>query len=91
MTRIIVEKNDGWTLKKIQSWVDLETVILKKEIGNIENKIKTFENRYGNVARDDLYGQVDDMDLLEWEGEIETMKRLREKLTRLDRIVFENE
>lgn len=90
MTRIIVEKNDGWTLKKIQSWVDLETAILKKEIGNVENKLKTFENRYGNVARDSLYGRVDDMDLIEWEGEIETMNRLREKLSCLDRIVFEN-
>lgn len=90
MTRIIVEKNDGWTLKKIRSWIDLETAILKKEIGNIENKVKMFENRYGNVVRDSLYGRVDDMDLIEWEGEIETMNRLREKLSRLDRIVFEN-
>lgn len=91
MTRVIAENNDVWTLKKIQSWVHIETAILQKEIGNVENKLKAFENRYGNLDRDALYGQVDDMDLIEWEGEIETMNRLREKLARINQIVFENE
>ncbi len=91
VTKVIAENNDVWTLKKIRSWVDLETAILNKEIGNVESKLKAFENRYGNLDREVLYGQVDDMELLEWEGEIETMKRLREKLTRINQIVFENE
>ena len=91
MTRVIAENNDVWTFKKIQSWVHIETTILQKEIGNVENKLKAFENRYGNLDRDALYGQIDDMDLLEWEGEIETMNRLREKLARINQIVFENE
>lgn len=91
MTRVIAENNDVWTLKKIRSWVELETAILNKEIGNVENKLKVFENQYGNLDREVLYGQVDDMELLEWEGEIETMNRLREKLTRINQIVFENE
>ena len=91
MTRVIAQNSDAWTLNKIRSWVDLETSILKKQLGNIQNKIRDFENRYGKTDRNSLYGQVDDMELLEWEGEIETMRRLREKLTCLDQIVFELE
>ncbi|MEA2059270.1 MAG: hypothetical protein U9P10_01845 [Thermodesulfobacteriota bacterium] len=91
MTRVIAEDNDVWTLKKIRSWVDMESAILQKEIGNLEKKLKEFEKRYGNLDRNALYGQFDDMELLEWEGDIETMNRLREKLTRINRIVFENE
>ncbi len=79
MTRVIAENNDAWTLKKIRSWIALEKTLLNKEIGNVQNKIREFENRYGKLDRDSLYGRVDDMDLVEWEGEIETVNRLREK------------
>ncbi len=40
---------------------------------------------------DSLYGHVDDMELLEWEGEIETIDRLQKKLTFLEQIAFEYE
>jgi len=83
VTKVIAENNDTWTLKKIRTWVDLEIAILQKEIANIQNKIGEFESRYGNLDGDSLYGRVDDMELLQWEGEIETMNRLREKLARL--------
>ena len=90
MPRVIVENNDRWMINKIQTWIDIEAAILKKAIGNCHNKIKSFENRYGNVDRNTLYGQAADMDILEWEGEIGTISRLREKLKSLDQIVFEN-
>jgi len=35
-----------------------------------------FENRYGKFNRNALYGRIDDMILLEWEGELETLKKL---------------
>jgi hypothetical protein len=91
MTKIVAQHNDLWTLKKIQSLVDLEATMLKRKLDNVQNKIAAFENRYGQLDRESLYGKVDDMELIEWEGEIETLDRLQEKLTRLKQIAFEYE
>ena len=41
-----------------------------------------FEDRYGTLDRESAYGKIDDMELIAWEGEIETMERLRSKLSR---------
>jgi hypothetical protein len=64
-------------MRKIQSLVGLETKILEKQLMNIQSKVADFESRYKKLDRDSLYGQVDDMELLEWEGEIETIDRLQ--------------
>ena len=89
MTKVIAQNSELWTMRKIQSLVGLETKILKKQLMNIQSKVTDFESRYKKLDRDSLYGQVDDMELLEWEGEIETIDRLRKKLTFLEQIAFE--
>ena len=91
MTKVITQDCDLWTLKKIQALVGLEAMLLKKQIGAIQEKIAGFEDRYGKFDREKMYGQVDDMELIEWEGEIETLERLRSKLTRLEEVGFEHE
>jgi hypothetical protein len=91
MTKVIAQSSEIWTMRKIQSLVGLETKIIKKQLMNIQSKVTDFESRYKTLDRDSLYGQVDDMELLEWEGEIETIDRLRKKLTFLEQIAFENE
>jgi predicted nucleic acid-binding Zn-ribbon protein len=91
MTKIIMQNSELWTFKKIQSLVGLETELLKKQVRNIQNRIAAFEHRYGKADRDSLYGQVDDMELIEWEGEIETMNRMQKKLTSLEQIAYEYE
>ncbi len=88
MTRVIAQDNDLWALRKIQALVGLETGILKKQIGDVQKKIRGFEDRYGKFDSEKMYGQVDDMELIEWEGEIETLERLRSKLTRLEDVGF---
>ena len=65
--------------------------MLKIQFDNVQSKIMGFENRYGKFHRKSLYGQIDDMELIEWEGELETISRLHEKMTCLDQIVFEVE
>jgi hypothetical protein len=90
MTRVIAQNGDDWTLRKIRSLVDREAVVLEKQIGKIEGKIAAYEEQYGKLD-DALYVRVDDMELLEWDGEVETMRRLREKLASLERIAFEHE
>ena len=89
MTKLIVETNNEWTKKKITSAIKTETEILKKVIDRIRNKLKNFELRYGKFNRELLYGKVDDMELLEWEGEIETLEKLTKKLESLEEITFE--
>jgi len=91
MTKITMHNSEFWTFRKIQSLVGLEIKILKKQVFNIQNKITHFEHLYGNRDRDALYGHVDDMELLEWEGEIETINRLKKKLTSFEQLSFEYE
>jgi hypothetical protein len=91
MTKVIAQNSDLWTLKKIQALVGLEADLLKKQISGIQDKLTGFEDRYGKLDREKMYGQVDDMELIEWEGEIETLERLRSKLTRLEEVGFEHE
>ncbi len=86
-----MHNSEFWAFRKIQSLVGLEIKILKKQVLNIQNKITHFEHLYGNRDRDALYGQVDDMELLEWEGEIETINRLKKKLNSLEQLSFEYE
>ena len=52
-------------------------------------KVKDFEAKYGKLNRSSLYGKVNDMELLEWEGELETLERLNKKLRSLEEITFE--
>ena len=90
MTRVFIETDDSWTIGRISSAINAEVLLLKRSLAKTQKKIHQFENKYGNLAdRSSLYGKVDDMELIEWEGEIETLKRLEEKLKSLKEITFE--
>lgn len=89
MTRLIIETDDNWTKEKIKFVIDTEIHLLKKTAEKIQRKIKDFENKYGKLDREKLYGKVDDMELIEWEGEIESLKRVQNKLKSLEEIIFE--
>lgn len=91
MTKVISQHNDLWTLRKIQSLVGMEAILLKKQIEAIESKIHFFEKRYGKFIGEGMHGQVDDMELVEWEGEMATLERLQKKLARLENVNFEYE
>lgn len=89
MTRLIIETDDKWTKEKIKFVIDTEIHLLKKTAEKIQHKIKNFENKYGKLDREKLYGKVDDMELMEWEGEIESLKRVQNRLKSLEEIIFE--
>lgn len=91
MTKVISQHSDLWTLRKIQSLVGMESIFLKKQIEVVEKKIHFFEERHGKFIVEGLHGQVDDMEIVEWEGEIATLERLRKKLARLENVNFEYE
>ncbi len=89
MTRLVVESKSDWTKKKIEDAIHTETDLLRKAVRRIQSKLQDFENKYGKFDRDSLYGKVDDMELIEWEGELETLKRLQANLKSLEEITFE--
>lgn len=89
MTRLTIETDDNWTREKIKYAINTEMQLLRKTVDKIQNKIRAFENKYGELDRENLYGKVDDMELLEWEGEIETLQKIKARLKSLEEIVFE--
>ncbi|OIP64407.1 MAG: hypothetical protein CO150_01515 [Nitrospirae bacterium CG_4_9_14_3_um_filter_53_35] len=89
MTKLIIEADDNWTRERIKIAIDTEAHVLRKTVERIRNKITEFEKKYGSPDRKKLYGKIGDMELLEWEGEIETLKRVERKLKSLEEINFE--
>ena len=85
MTKLVLETKDDWTKKKIEEAVHTETDLLKKAVQKIQSKLQNFENKYGKFNRDSLYGKVDDMELVEWEGELEALKKLQTKVRSLEK------
>ncbi len=89
MTKLILQSGNDWTRKKITSAIDSERILLQRALQKTEDKVKAFEQRHGNGDRTSLYGKIDDMELVEWEGEIEVLQRLREQLASLQEITIE--
>jgi len=89
MTRLIIETDDKWTREKIRLAIDTEIYLLKKALDKVQEKIKGFKSKYGELDRENLYSRIDDMELIEWEGEIETLQRIQKRLKSLEEIVFE--
>lgn len=88
MTKIVIESDVPWIQTQLESVIHVEVDLLRKAIDKVVEKIKFFEAKYGQL-RDELYGTVDDMELVEWEGEIESKKRLMARLKALEEIQFE--
>jgi hypothetical protein len=90
MTKLTIQTDKPWLHKRISGLLSLEIVILQKVVDNVK-KIYTFKKTYGQLDRDCLYGKIDDMTLIEWEGEIETRKRLENRLKSFKEINFEHQ
>ena len=89
MTKLTVETDNNWTKKKIRDAIHTEIEMLRKAAQRTQVKLKDFENKHGKFDRNSFYAKVDDLILVEWEGELETLKKLREKLKSLEDITFE--
>jgi len=89
MTKLILETDNSWTKRKIQSVINIEKELLKRVINRSRVKVEGFEKKYGKLHREKLYGKVDDMELIEWEAEIETLQKLENNLSAIEEITFE--
>ena len=90
MTRLIIETDNTWAIEKIHRAISAEISLLKKAVERTKNKLKDFESRYGSIDnRGSLYGKIDDMELIEWEGEVETLQKFQQKLKSLEEMTLE--
>ena len=89
MTKLILETDNNWTKRKIQEVIKIEKELLKKAINRSQIKVDDYEKKYGKMNREKLYGKVDDMELIEWEGEIDTLEKLERNLSSIEEITFE--
>jgi hypothetical protein len=89
MTKLIIQSNNDWAKRKIKNTIDNEIVLLEKAILRTQKKIQAFEDKFGKLDRKTLYGKIDDMDLVEWEGELEVLDRLQERFSSIQEITFE--
>ncbi|MBI4691199.1 MAG: hypothetical protein HY754_13190 [Nitrospirae bacterium] len=89
MTRLIIETDNNWAKMKIKGAIQTEVNLFKRVTDKIQHKLINFEQRYGKLDRESLYGKIDDMELIEWEGEIETLEKLQKRLKSLEEITFE--
>ncbi len=55
MTRLIIETDDKWTREKIRFAIDTEIYLLKKTFDKIQEKIKSFESKYGELNRENFF------------------------------------
>ncbi len=86
MPKEVITLRDSLSQTVLQHAMEREKRVLVLSIGQVEAKIAAFEAKYGACDAKSLYGKVDDMELIEWEGEQETLVRLRAQLQRLEEI-----
>ena len=92
MTRVIIETSDQSVAERIGVMMQNELYLLRKAAQNVRAKIKNYEKKYGSSETLGLlYGKVDDMELIEWEGELATLVRLENKLAAFEGIRVEIE
>lgn len=89
MPKQIITIQDSLSSTVLQESIEREKQALCLSIGQVEANVAAFERKFGTHDRTSLFGKVDDMQLIEWEGEEETLARLRPRLQRLEEIQVE--
>jgi hypothetical protein len=89
MPKQIITMQDSLSSTVLQEAIEREKEVLRLSISQVEANVATFERKFETCDRTSLFGKVDDMQLIEWEGEEETLARLRPKLQRLEEIQVE--
>lgn len=86
MPKQIITMQDSLASTVLQEAIERERQVLRLSIDQVEANVAAFERKFGTHDRTSLFGKVDDMQLIEWEGEEETLARLRPRLQRLEEI-----
>ena len=87
----VITLKDSLSLDVLLQALDREKRMLMLAIDQARSKVAAFEAKFGVQHRTGLFGTADDMELIEWEGEQETLARLLTRLQRLEEIRVESE
>lgn len=91
MSKEIITLKDDLSLVVLQQAIEREKRLLSLAIDQAKARVAAFEARFGTRDRQSLYGKADDMALIEWEGEEDTLIRLRPRLQRLEELQVESQ
>lgn len=91
MAATVITLKDSLSLDVLLQALDREKRMLTLAIDQAKSKVAAFEAKFGVQHRAGLFGTADDMELIEWEGEQETLARLLTRLQRLEEIRVESE
>ena len=75
-------------IRLIRSGLLKEAAFLRLGIEKTTGRIAHFEEKYGGSIQElaSSITQIDDIDVLEWEGETEVLRRLDKKLKQIDEL-----
>lgn len=86
MPKQIITMQDSLSSTVLQEAIEREKQVLRLSIDQVKATVAAFERKFGTCDRASLFGKVDDLQLIEWEGEEGTLSRLRPRLQRLEEI-----
>ncbi len=72
----------------VEDALDREKRITEMALARTEERLRSFEERFGDLEKARLSG-VDELEIVEWEGELLIYQWLQEKLTKLESLQFE--
>lgn len=84
----IQTKDSEAAIRLIRSGLLKEAAFLRLGIEKTTGRIAHFEEKYGCSLQESgsSIARIDDIDLVEWEGEIEVLLRLEKKLKQIDEL-----
>ena len=90
MTPKVITLKDSFSQDVLQHAINREMRVLHWSVTQVKTKLASWEGKYHVDDPKSLFGKVDDMELIEWIGEQETLSRLRSRLQCLEEIQVES-
>ncbi len=90
MSPKVITLKDSFSQNVLQHAINREMRVLHLSVTQVQAKLASWEGKYHVDDPKSLFGKVDDMELIEWIGEQETLSRLRSRLQCLEEIQGES-
>ncbi len=90
MAKEVITLKDSFSQNVLQHAINREMRVLHLSVTQVQGKLASWEGKYHADDPKSLFGKVDDMELIEWIGEQETLSRLRSRLQCLEEIQVES-
>ena len=90
MAKEVITLKDSFSQDVLQHAINREMRVLHLSVTQVQAKLTSWEGKYQADDPKGLFGKVEDMELVEWIGEQETLSRLRSRLQCLEEIQVES-